>query len=674
MKLLRRIVFYLMVLVVEVRARLFDVDESLPRRFFDHFPNYSVQAGCRKQLARISELSAQSSKNSFKGIFASFSAGKYGELLSEDRWLHNMMLCFISNEKQGELGSFCYGYNDSRLASNAVALGICIPKKCADDRFQLLTEWGEILSTDISSLNYTSCIASRHEHPWYTNVAPMMQAAFIAMLAILALIATSYDCCLSRSQRLRPSSISTSAQLLLSFSLTRNFHKLVEFPKDPSRTITCMFGLRVISMFWTLIGHSFAWIQAYVSNVQDLRDDLSNGLFNLTITNFTLSVDTFFVLSATLTSYSWFQKQLKNSEGFRPYQTWWESCAEWLRFYRHRIVRLWPAYLYTLSTVTFLLSAVHSHAMWEPTDPAVQCRKHGWQNVLFLNSLLGNQCMGWTWYISTEFMFYLVSPIFLYTLNKSIWLGTTLSLATIAFSSILKATLMIEHAYPPSPIAFNRPSIFNGTFMQHIDAYYIKPQYRIGPYIVGILLGYVLADMHNCKKKRIADSQKLQWLLWSLCVTLILASLYGLYPAMEGWPWYWYHVVYGGIHRTVWAAGIAVLIYMCHTAQGGFVNTLLSARVFLPLSSLCYSVYLIHLVMVFAVFLWVPSPITYTGKLPILMLCLGQLALSFFSALPITMLTEFPALNIEKILLRWSSIQTGRNTEKAYPLILKNKH
>lgn len=52
-----------------------------------------------------------------------------------------------------------------------------------------------------------------------------------------------------------------------------------------------------------------------MSNVQDLRDDLSNGLFNLTITNFTLSVDTFFVLSATLTSYSWFQKQLKNSEG-----------------------------------------------------------------------------------------------------------------------------------------------------------------------------------------------------------------------------------------------------------------------------------------------------------------------------------------------------------------------
>lgn len=43
-----------MVLVVEVRARLFDVDESLPRRFFDHFPNYSVQAGCRKQLARVS--------------------------------------------------------------------------------------------------------------------------------------------------------------------------------------------------------------------------------------------------------------------------------------------------------------------------------------------------------------------------------------------------------------------------------------------------------------------------------------------------------------------------------------------------------------------------------------------------------------------------------------------
>ncbi|KHN83367.1 Nose resistant to fluoxetine protein 6 [Toxocara canis] len=668
MMLLRGVVILLT--VNEVRARLYDIDESLPRIFFNRFRNYSIQEDCRKRLAQFSKLSGG---NSLEGTLSSFSVGRYDELLSEDRWLHNMLQCFASSERLKEQSAFCYGYDSSLVASSAVVLGVCIPSNCIHDRFQLLEEWG-LLSVNQSVMGYASCMNSRRERPWYFSGAPMMQVTIVVALLLLTFIATLLDRNLSAKQRSCPASTSTATQLLLSFSLPRNLHKLIEFPKNPISTVTCMFGVRVISMIWTLIGHCFAWIQAYVSNVQDLKNDLSNGFFNVTITNFTLSVDTFFVLSATLTSYSYFQKQLKQAEGFRPYQTWWEWLAEWLKFYRHRIIRLWPAYLYALSTVTFLFSAVHWHPMWEPSDPAVQCRLHGWQNVLFVNSLFGNQCMGWTWYISTEFLFYLISPIFLISLNKSLWLGCALSLTTIIFSSLLMSLLIIQHDYPPSPIPYNQPSIFKGVFMQHIDAYYIKPQYRIGPYIVGIILGYMLADMQKWKRRRITDRVELQWLLWSVCVVFGFVSLYGFYPVMQGWNWRWYYVIYGGVHRTVWACAVAVLIYMCHTDQGGFLNAILSARVFLPLSTLCYSVYLIHLVMVFAVFLLVPFPITYTGKLPILIFCLAQLALSFFSALFITMLSEFPVLNIEKVLLQWSSERAQNNALKAYPLILNNKN
>jgi peptidoglycan/LPS O-acetylase OafA/YrhL len=65
----------------------------------------------------------------------------------------------------------------------------------------------------------------------------------------------------------------------------------------------------------------------------------------------------------------------------------WTSYGYWLRFYRHRIVRLWPAYLYTLMSVTNRVSITHFHPMWPPTDPAVQCPKHWLENVLFINSL-----------------------------------------------------------------------------------------------------------------------------------------------------------------------------------------------------------------------------------------------------------------------------------------------
>ena len=99
------------------------------------------------------------------------------------------------------------------------------------------------------------------------------------------------------------------------------------------------------------------------------------------------------MLSGTLPAYSWFRRwqqpgpltgesifdELSASIQFpltEP-QPCWTSWAYWLRFYRHRVVRLWPAYIYTLVAVTTRVSITHYHPMWPPPDPAVQCPKVG---------------------------------------------------------------------------------------------------------------------------------------------------------------------------------------------------------------------------------------------------------------------------------------------------------
>lgn len=106
-----------------------------------------------------------------------------------------------------------------------------------------------------------------------------------------------------------------SAQFLLAFSLKKNIKKLTKMPKDPQSTVTCFFGMRFLSMVWTLVGHSFIFFQVYVENVDAFKADITNYFFNQWITNFTLSVDTFLVLSGTLTAYSWFRKWQKNTTG-----------------------------------------------------------------------------------------------------------------------------------------------------------------------------------------------------------------------------------------------------------------------------------------------------------------------------------------------------------------------
>ena len=77
------------------------------------------------------------------------------------------------------------------------------------------------------------------------------------------------------------------------------------------------------------------------------------------------------------------------------------------------------------------------------------------------------------------------------------------------------------------------------------------------------------------------------WLFGGGCLAF---GLYGLWPSLQAWDWPVYHIIYGTIHRDVFAVGMAWLIYACHTGLGGPINVFLSAKALVPLSNLSYSV------------------------------------------------------------------------------------
>jgi peptidoglycan/LPS O-acetylase OafA/YrhL len=192
-----------------------------------------------------------------------------------------------------------------------------------------------------------------------------------------------------------------------------------------------MFGLRFLCMFWTLIGHSFYLAQSFISNIDEFREDLNNSFWNVWITNFTLGVDVFFTLSGILLGYSWFKRWNSTKNKTAPD---FSSVRYWMTFYRHRLIRLWPAYLYALIQLSTRLSYTYWHPVFSPTDPAVQCPKHWYKNVLMLSSVFESVCMPWSWYVSAEFIFYILSPIFLITLYKSRFVGISLIISTISIS------------------------------------------------------------------------------------------------------------------------------------------------------------------------------------------------------------------------------------------------
>lgn len=52
--------------------------------------------------------------------------------------------------------------------------------------------------------------------------------------------------------------------------------------------------------------NSLRSFQAFIVNVEEFKNDLVNNFYNQWITNCSLTVDTFFVIGAALTSFTWF--------------------------------------------------------------------------------------------------------------------------------------------------------------------------------------------------------------------------------------------------------------------------------------------------------------------------------------------------------------------------------
>ncbi|KAF7635172.1 Acyl_transf_3 domain-containing protein [Meloidogyne graminicola] len=629
----------------------------------------------------------------------SFSIGDDQQFISrdQDRWLYNAFMCIKAAGESSYSASeyplhYCYG-NDIPFNKelHKISYGMCIPSTCSDenDRLKLLIEWQKLANpyknySINSSIEFGDCTKSRHEKQWWEQSIPLLHFGSDLILIAIVGIATAIHYqrgeeypqikCLEENGKIKNEKQKLLLELILCFSAKKNFQKLVQMPKEKISTITCFFGLRFGAMCWTLIGHSFIFVQAFLINVDDLKDELVDHFWNQWITNFTLSVDVFFVLSGTLTSYSWFRKW--KGEGIIEIPNW-TSFGYWLRFYRHRIFRLWPAYIFTLIAVTVRVSITHYHPMWPPTDPAVQCPKHWIENVLFINSLTDNRCMPWTWYIGTEFLFYLISPIFLLSILQSPKAGILLCISICCLSSLLNVITMLKYNFPPTQMLWKQPNIFSPDFILHHLVIYIKPWYRIGPYIVGIVLGYILAQHSLTSHNRSSTTTTLYFSHsrsfvcsgWLLAIFGCLWSIFGLYPALQGWNWVFYNLFYGAVSRTIFAIALGWVIYACHTGIGGPLNYMLSLGLFLPLSNLSYSAYLFHMIPVVFTYVVSPFPMHFDSKAQILGHCFVQLIIAYAYGVLCSLLAELPALNIERIFLG-NSLSSIKTTNKS----IKNKN
>ncbi|XP_062572908.1 nose resistant to fluoxetine protein 6-like [Saccostrea cucullata] len=545
-----------------------------------------------------------------------------------------------------------------------LSIGVCLPDSCStsDVTSIIHNNIGKIPIGNFSAIPFS--VMPEEDKPLTSNAITAI--VILSLLAAIIVVATAFDVIVVQWLRKRgpleepvvnPAikqtdtekvpllnhnsnevkvEESTLEKLLLSFSFYSNSKKLLSTRRS-SDTLTALNGIRFLSISWVVLGHTYAFVLSNSSNGGPFVQNMLRRWTFQVIANALVAVDTFFALSGLLLAYLTLKEMDKK-----------RGKLNWAMFYFHRFWRLTPAYMLILMTEATLSPYLSDGPLYPAKGFEVDyCEDSWWKNLLYVNNLfdLDKSCMGWSWYLANDMQFFILSPLFLIPLYYQELLGIILCLVFLVGTTIAPGVISAHYELPPS---FFVPNVNQDATLHYFKDYYIKPWCRMGPYIIGILFGYLLFKT----KGKVRINKILNLIVWAVAAVFAVLVLYGLHDAMNDHPMSSsVSALYNATNRTVWGACVCWVIYACATDNGGFVNTLLSWTPFGPLARLGYCVYLVHPVLMYIYYFSSRIPI-YLTDFTVIYLFLGNLLISNLVAFVASVAFEAPMMGLEKVLLR----------------------
>ncbi|XP_028392822.1 nose resistant to fluoxetine protein 6-like [Dendronephthya gigantea] len=429
------------------------------------------------------------------------------------------------------------------------------------------------------------------------------------------------------------------------FSLVRNTTKIFS-TNVPPKVITSINGLRVISMFWVILGHTFLFmLTSYImANPVDLVEDTSKFSM-MVIMNGYFCVDTFFFLSGLLVSYTCFRK-LEKSEG----------KFNWFLFYFHRYVRLTPSMMFVILFYVKLTPFLAYSPTWTLRKNE-HCQKYWWTNLIYINNFyptkFDDECVGWTWYLANDMQFYIISPFVLILAHRFGRVGLLASAGSLFMVSTIALASIYGH-YNIDPLALSKwgqSDLFNPAKADFTKMVYDKPYCRIQPYLIGMMLGYFI-------HKSYSGTRKPNWffalIAWLAAIAIGITLVYAPHDATlkDGRAWKTAeNVIYGMFSKAAWGVALAWVVYACHYGFGGLIQRFLSARFWIPLSRLTYSTYLVHPIVL--TYIYSSSKTTlYYDTTTVTFYFITAVVLSYACAFILSVVTEFPCDNLENFAVK----------------------
>ena len=569
---------------------------------------------------------------------------------------------------------YCIGDVSLKVPQSPVPLtwlfGMCVPRGCTPEDVAYavgVVTFGEAES-NVSTL---SCVSTKRP-PFNAGAIIMIVVSFIFAILVVAATATDfilYREAVSLSGQIQdtdsektplvnkgssPIKSTKAKEFITTFSLFKVLPQILSMKQPPS-AITSVNGLRVISMFWVILGHThlFSLITG-VDNPTHLKSTLSRFSFQA-IGNGFFAVDTFFLLSGLLVAYL-SMCQMKRKNGRFPF----------LAYYLHRYLRLTPTYAFVLFFIWLLTmhladGQIYFLLTWENSGFYQNCKKYWWTNLLYINNFypwkLNDGCMDWSWYLANDMQFYILAPLVFIPLYFLFPLGLLISAGVLFVSFVISGTLagVYDHQANHFPdIAYH----YNSTSLDtnYDNLLYTKPWHRVAPYIVGLVLGYVLYRFHHVPNKRRIVTYTVFPVMWILSGIFLFSTVYGLYFSWHGHiPTKAENVIYITFSRFTWSLGLAFLVFACHYGYGRPINWFLSMKFWIPLSRISYNAYLLHPFVLMVIFGSNRKVMNYQDY-NFTVYAVGITVLTYGAAAVVSAFVEFPIGNLEQVLFKMAGL------------------
>ena len=595
-----------------------------------------------------------------------------GNLYNFPGYMHE---CLEAKSPEGDIQgkywliSTAGGETNPLLSLGFLRVGRCFPHACTNEDVRAVVDAYLDLVTKTSN-TYHSFVLDSHEKDekisW--NNADVFMMVFISLIFFLVFVSTMVDV-LATVYNVR-----ISDKLLVitqGFSLYTNTIRVFDTNVSPSNenNLSCLNGLRAISISWVVLGHTLFEMSplgmvtgkgASLKNGGTFREDgwLVDDFFMTPCWNGISTVDTFFLIGALLLAFHTL-REMDKLQG-KSVGKW---ILFWAMFYVHRYIRLTAVYsivlglhatllkLFTTGPSSFLVSGLVN-----------QCQNGWWLNLLYINNFVSEiqegtgknlNCMGWTWYLANDMQFFVITPFILYALWKNFPLGIGLS-----------SGLLFAATATPFALTHKDESQF---YHGDQETFYKKPWNRFQPYVMGLVLGYLL---HKLKSKKIPRFHTLVNLaVWLVAAVLACATVYGptkanilkdvtvSLPISPDYPSRAERSTYNGFSKISWSLAVCWVILACVKGRGGAVNAFLSWGLWIPIARLSYCIYLIQYTVIF----WYNSQLDFAfnySNAVFAYTVVGNFAMCCFVALLLVVLFEYPLAHMEKLL--FAALGVGR--------------